>query len=347
MSNDIDDRDPTYGDYDAPRRHRRSQQERDDAYGSHSQYAETDYGDEQAPEYQDQHYDYQEDHDAYAGGSEQYAEHGEAQDPNYEQYDDYDQEQDAGYQDREPAPVKSRNRMVPVLAGVATVLVVAIAAVVGLYFFGFFSGDQPPLSAETADGTETMATMDAPQPPAAGDAPRTIDLAPNATNVPAPASSTPQVRDASVDVAPVLADQGVRSTYGDWQMRCDTPAGAQNEQCILMQFVTASDRDNVGLSVIILKTADGQARLMRVLAPLGVLITEGLGLTIDETTIGRTLFVRCLPNGCVAEVNLEGDLLTQLSNGTTATFVIFQTPEEGIGIPISLAGFQEGFQALQ
>ncbi len=27
-------------------------------------------------------------------------------------------------------------------------------------------------------------------------------------------------------------------------------------------------------------------------------------------------------------------------------FIIFQTPEEGIGVPISLDGFSEGFDAL-
>jgi invasion protein IalB len=29
-----------------------------------------------------------------------------------------------------------------------------------------------------------------------------------------------------------------------------------------------------------------------------------------------------------------------------ATFIIFQTPEEGIGIPISLKGFAEGYDTL-
>ena len=62
--------------------------------------------------------------------------------------------------------------------------------------------------------------------------------------------------------------------------------------------------------------------------------------------MGRAGFVRCLPNGCVAEVILEDKLLTQLESGKTATFIIFQTPEEGIGIPISLNGFNEGYQAL-
>jgi invasion protein IalB len=215
-----------------------------------------------------------------------------------------------------------------------------------------------------------------------------------------------------------LAQGEVRGVHGDWQIRCDTLPGAQEEQCALLQNVTAADRENVGLTVIVLKTADQSARILRVLAPLGVLLPSGLGLRVlddadvtlpvaidrsgdgpiaratlpdglvlqpgdilgtadpartlevlavrDKTAtlrwsgddakeikvtsldhnIGRAGFVRCLPNGCIAEVVLEDVLIGQLRNGSTATFIIFQTPEEGIGIPISLTGFGEGFDAL-
>lgn len=142
------------------------------------------------------------------------------------------------------------------------------------------------------------------------------------------------------------AQQKVRSTHGDWEMRCDQPAGAQSEQCVVMQFVTAEDRENVGLAVIALKTADGRVRLLRVLAPLGVLLPRGLGIQVDDVDLGMASFVRCLPNGCVAEINMDDSLLGKLKSGAKATFVIFQTPEEGIGIPISLKGFEEGFDAL-
>ncbi len=138
----------------------------------------------------------------------------------------------------------------------------------------------------------------------------------------------------------------VKSVHGDWQIRCDTPPGAQGEQCALIQSVTAEDRPNVGLTVIVLKTADQKSRLMRVLAPLGVLLPSGLGLKIDKADVGRAGFVRCLPNGCVAEVQMDDNLLKQLRTGTAATFIIFQTPEEGIGIPMSLKGFGEGYDKL-
>ncbi|MCY1708044.1 invasion associated locus B family protein [Pannonibacter sp. SL95] len=143
-----------------------------------------------------------------------------------------------------------------------------------------------------------------------------------------------------------LAQGEVKAVHGDWQMRCDTPPGAASEQCALIQNVTAEDRENVGLSVIVLKTADKQAKILRVLAPLGVLLPSGLGLRVDDADIGRAGFVRCLPNGCIAEVILQDDLVGKLKGGKQATFIIFQTPEEGIGIPISLNGFSAGFDAL-
>ncbi len=143
-----------------------------------------------------------------------------------------------------------------------------------------------------------------------------------------------------------LAQGAVKSVHNDWQVRCDTPPGAQGEQCALIQSVTAEDRANVGLTVIVLKTADQKSRLMRVVAPMGVLLPSGLGLKIDQQDVGRAGFVRCLPNGCVAEVVMDENLVKQLRTGQTATFIIFQTPEEGIGFPMSLKGFGEGFDKL-
>ena len=152
---------------------------------------------------------------------------------------------------------------------------------------------------------------------------------------------------AAVPFAGEAAAQGaVRSVHGDWQIRCENPPGAQSEQCALMQSVTAEDRPNVGLTVIVLKTSDQKSRLMRVVAPLGVLIPSGLGLKIDNNDVGRAGFVRCLPNGCVAEVVMDDNLIGKLRNGQTSTFIIFQTPEEGIGFPMSLKGFGEGFDQL-
>jgi len=146
---------------------------------------------------------------------------------------------------------------------------------------------------------------------------------------------------------PAAAQQGaVRATHGAWSIVCDTPPGAAAEQCVLMQNVVAADREEFGLSVVVLKTADKKAQILRVLAPLGVLLPNGLGLNIDGNDIGRAYFVRCFTDGCYAEVILEESLIKSLSEGESATFYVFQTPEEGIGISVDLDGFEEGYKAL-
>jgi invasion protein IalB len=144
----------------------------------------------------------------------------------------------------------------------------------------------------------------------------------------------------------VQAQGVVKAKHGDWQVRCETPPGASKELCALVQSIAAEDRPNIGLIVIILKTADGKNRLLRVIAPLGVLLPSGLGLKIDDVDIGHAGFVRCQPSGCIAEVVMEDKLLDQLKNGKNAVFIIFQTPEEGIGIPLALKGFKEAFAEL-
>lgn len=152
---------------------------------------------------------------------------------------------------------------------------------------------------------------------------------------------------AAVALSPQASAQGVvRDTFGDWQQRCETPAGAQSEQCAIVQNVAAEDRPNVTLLVIVLSTADTNQKLLRVVAPLGVLLPAGLGLRVDDVDVGSAGFVRCLQTGCIAEVIMDEPLIALLKGGEEATFIIFQTPEEGIGIPVSLNGFAEGFEAL-
>ena len=146
--------------------------------------------------------------------------------------------------------------------------------------------------------------------------------------------------------SPAMAQGVVKSKHGDWQVRCETPPGAAKEMCALVQSIAAEDRPNISLIVIILKTADGKNRLLRVIAPLGVLLPSGLGLKIDDVDIGHAGFVRCQPSGCIAEVVMEDKLIDQLKNGKNAVFIIFQTPEEGVGIPLALTGFKDAFAEL-
>ncbi len=142
-------------------------------------------------------------------------------------------------------------------------------------------------------------------------------------------------------------DGTVRAQFGDWQEVCKPPpAGSRSEVCALVQSVTAEDRNNVGLTIYFQKFSNG-SRVLRVFAPLGVLLPPGLGLKIDGKDVGHAPFMRCHSFACYAQVVVEDGLIEKLTTGKTAIFIIFQSEEAGIGIPISLAGFREGIAKLK
>jgi invasion protein IalB len=142
-------------------------------------------------------------------------------------------------------------------------------------------------------------------------------------------------------------DGTIKGQHDDWQVVCKPPSGEfKNETCALVQSVTAEDRNNVGLTVYFQKFSNG-TKVLRVFAPLGVLLPPGLGLKIDDKDVGHAPFLRCHTFACYAQVVVEDKLVEQLKAGKNAIFVIFQTEEAGIGIPISLKGFGPALAALK
>ncbi|MEQ1710197.1 MAG: invasion associated locus B family protein [Hyphomicrobium sp.] len=148
-------------------------------------------------------------------------------------------------------------------------------------------------------------------------------------------------------MAPAQAQDGtVKAQHGDWQVVCKPPPpGSKAEVCALVQSVSAEDRNNVGLTVYFQKFSNG-TRVLRVFAPLGILLPPGLGLKIDDKDVGHAPFLRCHNFACYAQVVAEDKLVEQLKTGKTAIFIVFQTEEAGIGIPISLAGFGKALESL-
>jgi invasion protein IalB len=139
----------------------------------------------------------------------------------------------------------------------------------------------------------------------------------------------------------------VKATYGAWQVSCRKPPGAKEEKCALVQSVTAEDRPNVGLTAVFYKAIGEDKKLLRVVVPLGVLLPTGLGLKIDGQDIGNAPFLKCSKRGCIAEVVVQDEVIKKMQGGGTAMFIIFDTPEAGIGIPISLQGFGDALSALK
>lgn len=132
------------------------------------------------------------------------------------------------------------------------------------------------------------------------------------------------------------------SRSGDWDTLCDTTPDTQQKICVLTQKLTMTGQHNVHFSVIVVKAGP----VLRVLAPLGVLLETGVTLKVDGDQLSRMPFLRCLQNGCVAETNLDAALVRRLKAGKIATFVIYGQPDRPVDVPVSLNGFTRGYDAL-
>ena len=141
-------------------------------------------------------------------------------------------------------------------------------------------------------------------------------------------------------------DAALKAMFGDWSLRCESTALNAGEQCVLVQSVASEDRPAFQMAVIVLRNPDGKF-VLRVVVPLGIILPSGLGLKIDRVDIGRTGFVRCFAIGCMAEVMMDDGLIQSFSSGETALFVVFSSPDEGVGVPIRLSGFASGLLKVQ
>ena len=142
------------------------------------------------------------------------------------------------------------------------------------------------------------------------------------------------------------AQMRVASEHGFWKVICETPPGASSEQCGMHQAVQDTENEALGLSITILRPADRKGDMMRIQAPLGILLPTGVGLEIDGKNFGNVWFIKCFADGCWADAEIDTNLLDALKKGKIAVFKVFPTPEEGVGIPVDLTGFSDAYSRI-
>lgn len=134
--------------------------------------------------------------------------------------------------------------------------------------------------------------------------------------------------------------------FRDWTVQCEQPEGAEREHCHIFQTVVLRENNQPLLHLAvgrIIETGDAAA-IMTV--PLGVLLPPGMALRVDEGENIRFPVQSCQPNGCIAVLPLEDEMIRQLKGGVQATVTFVDADQRPIGVPVSLLGFTAGFDSL-
>ena len=227
-----------------------------------------------------------------------------------------------------PAPVSSRVpavRLTLVRGGCALLLWLLIGAmpVVHAQGSGLKLGEENPAE-PTLDLGAAPSTPAATATPAAPSTP---------TEPPAPGAGTGEVS---------------RTTYADWEVACT----ADGNNCAMAQI----GKDNTGtpvLEMVLRKLdkpleADGRTAVavLDIITPLGVVLTEGLGLTIDNGQEELAPFQICTEQGCLVREPIDDDLVSRLKKGNRASVRVVAASQGEVRATISLSGFTKAYNAL-
>ena len=145
------------------------------------------------------------------------------------------------------------------------------------------------------------------------------------------------------------------ATHGAWQVQCGTAPAAEaggdqtpKKSCGMVQITHSEKNDKIGLSLVIVKTKQGDKEviMMRVMAPIGVYLPTGVALEIDGAAVGRVPFTRCRPQICEALAEASSTTLEKMKKGTTANFIVYEAPGLGVPMKISLEGFSAALDSL-
>jgi len=188
-------------------------------------------------------------------------------------------------------------------------LVLVLVVVVGGSYFMFFSG-------KGDDAPQTAGKLTAPQGQPVADGKK---------GAPAPAASGGE------DV---------------WAQRCSKEG---DKHCEVFQRLVVEETKQrlVEFAVGYPSELKGEAQAV-VLLPLGVLVSEGLILTVDGKSPARAVFRTCGPDGCIVAVNLPKEFLALMNTGKVlgVSFIDGGTGKQ-LNVGLSLTGFAAKLKKIQ
>ena len=128
-----------------------------------------------------------------------------------------------------------------------------------------------------------------------------------------------------------------------WNVRCNeswTEGEARRGKCEAFQRLTVQETQQRFLEIAIGFPAEGSDTARGVIImPLGVLLSTGVLITVDEQKPFQVSPRYCDAGGCVAFLDMTQDVLDVFRGGNDATVTLYNNQGKKINLKTSLSGF--------
>jgi invasion protein IalB len=199
----------------------------------------------------------------------------------------------------------------------ASVLATAAAVAMG----ATFAFAQTPAPAPAPKAPPKAAPKAAPKAPAPSAAP----AAPAAPGAPQPAA-------APTDQPPVV--------YSPWTKFCgkDQNNPAAKEVCLTVKEARLETGQFLAGAALIEQQGE-EKKLFRVTLPLGMQLPQGTRMILDQEQPLMGRYIVCLPNGCMADFDVNADFVGKLKKGQQLTLQGINLPGQAASYMLPLADF--------
>jgi len=163
---------------------------------------------------------------------------------------------------------------------------------------------------------------------------------------------TPAPIPAQANQPPVTADpQATTAAYGDWMLRCqrapDNPKAPR--LCEIVQTIQVQGQGPVA-QIAIGRVDPKDPLKITVVVPHNIVIPGGVRLSIDEKDTGPAdlPWRRCMPMGCIADLELKDDVLLRRwrAQAAAARFTFKDSGGREVALPWSFRGLAQALDAL-
>lgn len=135
-----------------------------------------------------------------------------------------------------------------------------------------------------------------------------------------------------------------------WGKACDKIPDAKPESgkevCAIQQFILAQPQNKQLLLAQFIYVGPRNKPRLILSAPLGVLLTAGVSLSIDGKKSVTSPFQVCNPNACQSFLDMDGAALDQFRKGKILTVRYFLGEQKPLELPVKLDGLDAALKTI-
>ena len=136
------------------------------------------------------------------------------------------------------------------------------------------------------------------------------------------------------------------ATYVDWTVRCSLDKSKKVKICEMVQSVRARGNKGILTQIAIGKPPGTKAIKMVLQVPTNIMIPNGVTMSFDAAQKINLQFLICTTNSCLAEHQLDADLLAKLRKSKKGSISFVMADKKTVKIPVSLKGFTDAFSEI-